>query len=642
MKLKKFSIPSFDLLITLAISFLAVIFSLSNEYQLLRIIFGFLMIFFSAGYPVFVLFFPKEKYSLNENIIGSSLISILLLFPAGVFTVAMEGIDANAIFSRHLTHSLTSLIILQIIFTYLVLIRRRKRTSLRKSTENTKISPILLISIAIYLFLTINNLNRADVRGDEYDLGYQAYNLVNGIFAARKAYTISFDGHPPLTMHVKHFTMQVLNPSGLDQIKDWEFRVSEIIFGILTIIISYSFSEKFLNRKIAGLTSIILSVNNYLVFMGRFFERSIYIAPFAIASIYWLFKYKNSKESKHLTFSGILLGGAFLVKASAIATLIPIAFFLYLWKRNKLLVLKFLLIVTLMYTPVLIFNLGSYLTTGYLDTNFSRLIGKTHPHATPLPENRLVTNPAAIISLLTDQYSLPLMVLFLSSIIWSIYKKRNSSVHQFMIFWIISILTFFTLTVVRAYYMVFITIPFSILAANMISSIKKKNVIISIIFFFVLFYSAIYSYKTNIDSSYVISKEYDDAGRTGTPFLIPSLNRHFSISARAWTENRGWKNLIVALDQKLKPEDCLIVKNNLDNLAVRRYLWTNDLVKEHFFAQTYPTRYNRCPLYNQGFVGSLYFLSDKTNEAGRIVETITDDLGNPRFYLFQLEKGNYS
>jgi len=601
---------------------------------ILRILFGFIYVFALSGYSLVVIFWPKKLPSFSQIFIASTIFSLLLLYPAGVLTTIIEGQSTQAIFQRHLPNSIFSLFTIHIFISLVALFRRSKIKSKFVFKAPPKPNLILILALVIFAFMSLTNLNRADVLQDEYDLAYQAYNLSDGVLAARKAYTLSFSGHPPLMLHIKHFSMQILNPNGLDNLKDWQFRVVESVLGALTIIYSYILTRKHLGSKAAALVALLLSVNNYLVFMGRFFERSIYLTPFSLASIYWVLEHLQNKKSIYLILAGISLGAALLVKVSGITVLASVLLLLLIFKKKYKTTLIILSITSAMYLPVIFYNLGAYLTVGRLDTNFSRIFNVDHPFATTLPENPLLTNPEIIMSLLIDQFSTPVFILFAISLFWVLHKKNKSSLEVAMLLWFGSTLIFFSLTVVRAYYMVFIAIPLTIFSALFFANLTSRFPKLSLTVVIIMIYSAYYSYNTNINPTYSVSTLHNDSGSSHMPPTPFDPTRHFSLSARAWTESRGWKILAPELSSTLKEGDCLSVDESLDNFGTRRYLWTNDKVKEYYLGTDYQRRFPDCAA-NSTENKTEYYLSHIQPTDGIPFQTIKDDFGNKPFYLYK-------
>ena len=130
-----------------------------------------------------------------------------------------------------------------------------------------------------------------------------------------------------------------------------------------------------------------------------------------------------------------------------------------------------------------------------------------------------------------------------------------------------------------------------------------------------------------IDESVVVKR---------TPF------QHYSIAARSWSEEVGYKRLQSALDQTVRSGDCVIVSESLNPLAVRRYLGLNDEIKKYYLGQEYPSRYPSCPSDLSRVRGKVYMVSEDRNQPGSLIIIVSDHLGNDRFFLFELAKGNFA
>lgn len=626
MKWKTPLLQSLDLLTALAVGAFALWFSQFNDLWLPRVVFGFVFVFLASGYSASRLL--PENASLLERIITSTLLSLLLTYPAAVLTVIVEGQSPRAIFGRHLSNSIASLFIFSILLSAWI---ARKKTLRPRFTKFPK---LLLIPLAIYALLSFVSLNRADVFGDEYDLGYQAYNLVDGILAGRKAFTLSFSGHPPLVMDIKHFSMNILQPIGLDKLSDWQFRVSEALLGLLTIISVYALLKELYSEKAAFFGAILLSVNNYLVWMGRIFHREMYLTFFMAVSLYFISKgIKTGKRVYHL-LAGISIGASLLSKESAAVLLLALGIWA-LWVKPRIGVLQTIITALLVFVPVIVYNVAAYQTTGYADVFFSNIFGFQRPGATPV-ESEPLRNFFSLLSLLWDIYSPLISLAFLVSLAFFLVKK-NTMEEKLFLLWIAISLAFFSFTAIRSYYFLFMTIPLIVFLTKFLERLPSRpGAALTAI---LLIYSTLYSYNTNINRGY--SRAEDIGSIDGPMILYHPVSTHFSLAARSWVEEVGYKNLQATLDGKIAIGDCLIVSDTMNSLAVRRYIGHADKIKEHYLGPDYPARYPKCPRDVGLIQGSVYFLSNKREGFGNLETVISDHLGNEQFFLYKLQKGTY-
>ena len=153
-------------------------------------------------------------------------------------------------------------------------------------------------------------------------------------------------------------------------------------------------------------------------------------------------------------------------------------------------------------------------------------------------------------------------------------------------------------------------------------------------------YSLFYSTNTNIARGY--SRVESIGGIDGSIIVSHPITQHYSLAARSWVEEVGYKRLQAFLDMKMSGRNCLIVSEAMNPLAIRRYLGFKDAVKEHYLGPNYLSRYPRCPRNTRQVLGEIYLISNKRSESGELEAIVTDHLGNERFYLYVLSKGDYA
>ena len=612
-----------DIVIALLTGLIALATAKLPQLALLRVLFGFLFVFLGSGYSLTRLL--PQGASIPQRIIVAAMGSLLLLYPAAVFTVLYEGQSPQAIFGIHLTHSLFALLILSSLLTAFVLTR-----------HVNKIKPdafpvVLVLPLALYGLVTFWNLNRADVFGDEYDLGYQAYNLVDGIRAGRQALTISFSGHPSLAMDIKHFSMNILEPNGLDRLQDWQFRVSEGMVAILTIIVAYVLGAEIFSNRVGLITALLLSVNNYMIWMGRIYHREMYLTFFMTAAVFFYLIAKRRKERIYWLLSGLAFGGSLLVKETGLLLcIIPISDLIFS-AQNRKKALWICLIALVMFLPVIAFNIAAFFKTGYADVFFSNLLGDLRPGATPIHTTPIL-NLYSILSYLLDIYSPLIFEVFVVGLSLSVMAKRMNGT---LLLWLGASIVFFAVTSIRAYYFLFFTVPLVMTASDILNSVPKtmRNVIFALI----VGYSLFYAVNTNLARGFSAA---DSIGRVDGSLIVKrTLAQQYSSSVRSWSEEVGYKRLQQVLDKTIRPGDCLLVSFEMEPLAVRRYLGINDQVKEHYLGKNYPSRYPNCPGDPNRVEGTVYMVSENQYQPGSLFMTVTDHLGNDRFYLFRKSVG---
>jgi len=593
------------LFLGLVLGFLSLATSVTTVPDPLRWLVGLTFIYLLSGYPLGLLLLPRAG-SFPERILISSGLSLMLTYPAGFLNVLREGQSAEAIFGYHLTGSIFFLLVFYIASVALLCWRKREAF---KEKIVLEFGPnwIVIIPLALSVFFNFYQLDRADLNGDEYDLGYQAYNLVDGVFAGRKAYTLSFSAHPPLSTYIQHYTMNVLDPSGLESLSDWMFRAGPALVGALTVIVIYTLVLEIVkNRFFALLAGVFLATNNYQLFLSRIYHREAFLTFFVVLLIYILIRYIGAKDKRFLLLAGLFSGASLLVKMAAIIPLTTtVIYLLNRFKRKSFVPVSYYLTVALLvFSPVLIYNLGAYLLTGHTDIFFSRIFGTpTHPGASKAVSDMLL-NGRNIVLLLVDQYGLVLALVFGLSVISSFQRMY----FLFLLFLLTTVI-FFILNVVKVYYLSFLTPILIIFLTVCCKSFLEKNRIIGLfVVSLILLYSLSYSSKTFLDRSFVVSEKYTEI----FPNPANNLSRHYSLTTRGFLEDRGWKRLQQELSLVYLPADCLDVDSNNHPLHLRRYLGVADRIKEYYLGKDYPRSYRLCS--EGSFTGRRWLISVNDRE----------------------------
>lgn len=486
----------------------------------------------------------------------------LWCYPASVLGTFFEGQSAHAIFSTHY-FSVVIFIFLSITsFVYLF------------KHENFKVDKKIcwvIVPLVLSLFLNFYQLDKPNLNGDEYDLGYQAYNMVDGIYAGRKAYTLSFSAHPPLALDISHISMQLLNNRGIDNLEDWQYRLAPALLGSLTVAVFFLLIFKLKNNLwLALVCSILLATNSYHIFLSRIFQREAFLTFYLVIFLYFLLV-------RSYFLASFFLGGAFLVKATAVIFL-PL-----LLIGQKINFKKFTPFI-LLTIPIVIYNFGAYLTTGYTDIFFSRIFRtSTHPGASIMTFHAY-NNFVDIVKLLCDQFSSVTFFIGIIAIFYTfIYKRREHAAKLFLCFAAVSLIFFF-FNGVKVYYLSFLAIPWSYFIGAMIFDLKKKGIFL---FLIVLMFSLNYVYNTFYSGNFLTSVKYTE--------IIPETSfKNHSLTTQGFLEERGWKRVVDKLNAEYKAGDCLLFEPEKFPLQIRRYLGLNDKIKEFYLGKDYFRKYQIC------------------------------------------------
>lgn len=531
--------------------------------------FGIPLIFIFWAFPLTI--FLSDSKSLIKNIFLSSAISILLLYPLTWLIILIEGQSGLAIFQSHKELEMILIVSLNLFFSLFTFKKFKDHFEIDLNKSN-----IFYISLfALTAFLLFLKLNRADLAVDEIDLGYRAYDLVDGMLAGRKAFLLSFYDHTPLALIANGFSMQVLNNSGFENLQDWMIRFANafvilLSYGTWTLVF-----QKHLKKDHAKIAALLLAVSVPFLFSGKIFLREGFITFYL--GIFFLF-IENWKVAT------LALGSILLTKSVDF----PIVLFgLFLIPKKE--IKKSILWIFIMVIPILIYNIGAYLETGYMDILSSKIFGINNPagytgsraHAGTISEDL-----KTIFLSLADQITIPALGLLILGAALSIKDKK---LNKFTILLVLMLL-YYSLVGVRAYYLVYMAHIYAILISFPLSKIKSSYLKIS--FTALLFiYLSFYSYKTFYDSSYTQEANWNDSGRSG--MISPELNllQDHSYTLRAWSESRGWKDLKGNIAAFNINDPVLVLDKNLDELHLRQYLNIMQTVKKFYLGENYQETY---------------------------------------------------
>jgi len=587
-----------DLLSVFCIGLLSILSALGGITTLLWV-FGILFAFFLSGYPLTLVFISKP-IGIFKRLTLSFAFSLILHYPAGFLNVVLEGKEAA--FSPHLTGFLSILTLLTILFCFLAAWRREDSFTLKNVLPSLKrkarLKKFIISILVLSLFLNFYNLGRAEIYGNEYSIGFKAYDLVDGNTPGRDAYFISQKDHSPLALYNTFAAMQILEPGGFYKLQPWMFRFASALTGFMAVLLFYIFAREFLSELNSSIAAGIFASSNYIVWMSRTLLREIFLVFFMLLTLYLFYKFvfssskaKNAPHSGAL-LTGIALGAAMLVKFPAIV-LVPTIFVFIIFKRRDLLrrFIFICIIALVVFSPVIVFNIGAYIKTGYMDIAFSKILGLEHAYLQDLQNYPgraySLENLSGLIYLLADQYSLPLFLLFVGGAFLSFAKLFNKRfccgngyteemlgeesgrdiAFLMLIFLLLNILLVWRQGF-RSYYLPHLTIPFVLLTIWTLSTIKTK--ISTALLLALIIYSTFFTYNTHISEAYTfIPSSSGELGTSGSTLPEPSLM--FSKSARKATEEYGYSEMANLLMEVASPGDRVLLDESINPLAKEWY-----------------------------------------------------------------------
>ena len=375
-------------------------------------------------------------------------------------------------------------------------------------------------------------------------------------------------------------------------------RLLSIIFGALSILALYLLTKEMFNKKIALISSVLLTFSSYHILM-TLTELDVAMVFFILFSSYFLIKYLKENKLKYYVISAIILGTGILVKNIG-ALFIPAyltAILIYpkiknkeriLSKKNMKLLAIFLLIMFIIAMPTLIFNYILYQEKGLTDLQFSRFLSGEDKGIYQSIANTI--QPFSLKVLLVNydngtpgilkalqhywNYSIFLLITFLIGIPIALKKNREWTIYLLILF-IIPFIFLAGTSLLEKHFIFGVPIfcIFSSLAIEKISRFSKKNsryIILGLIIIF-LFISLT---KLQFQGKNVIQKtiEYKQDNIEEDSLVIIDSRVYngrtaFMFNDRNYLETNYLPELIPQLnqptDQKIKvyliecvPDDC--------------------------------------------------------------------------------------
>ena len=500
----------------------------------------------------------------SDRIVFSLGASAALLYPLGFLNLLYEGTEE--IFRIHLR----SQVLIIVSFCSVLLFLGRKRFEEVRLTPPRGvgwIAALVIVSVALLLF----KIQIPDITVDEYEMGYRSYDLYDGPTGLRRALFISTNDHPPLFHYVTHTMMNLLEPRGFEYCSKLALRSGPAAVSLMTIIVFFFLVERIFTFRMAVLSSLLLVVNNGFIWQGRIYLYESVLSFFVTIFVYFLFLALITRRSIWLTISGFFAGCCILTKASGFLTF-PLLLLAVHQRFPPREVARAVVFALVLFSPVIIFNIGFYVTMGYTDVFFSRILGTPNPimgnmqsyHAFGITEKAV-----SFLYLLADLQSPVLFALVMIGLIMALSTSNLSEPLGWVaVWWLVSTL-FFVMLGVRAYYVAPLFPPSMILVGSFFERYKQTS-FIQVLMAIVVLYSLTYLILTNYDDEFFILS--GDVGRTGHP--RPGLNLHRSSAARAWSKVWGFDQLSSRLESIIisKTASRIIVDPDLEWVVDQWYV----------------------------------------------------------------------
>lgn len=578
----------------------------------LRQIAGLLFVILGPGYVLTTLIFPKENdLTVGERVMYSIAASLFLVYPAGFLNVLLiEGQDD--IFRPHLIGFLGILMGITFGLILLGIGRRRKEKIIvfrpwKGVRFNRFVMGLGVLALAA-LTLRLIHLTGASVNQDEFEIGYRAYDLVDGMQAGRRAYFLSGTDHSPLGFYLWHAFYNLLSPFGFYTLNDAMLRLPAVFMGLLAWggggILAH---DLFKNKKITLTFLALLAVDQYAVFASRLGipQDLATLTFFMIVSVRAAFRYWEKPTPSNALWAGTCFGVVLLVKFSAVL-LVPLFLAGWLIMRHQRKVadgIRFLGASLALFSPVMIYNLGTYLAENYLDVSFAkiaRLFDAEVNSLMPASDTIYGGGIAPFQSLyefqflLMDQWNLLVYASVAVAIGAALISLGRKESHRFalimLLLWIASALLFFSLNGFRAYYAAFLSVPALLLLAAQLQKWQKNALLKHCLLGLVLLYSTLYTFQTHVRIGNHLNE--GEKGRLGYGIIVSEpLARPYSLSTLGMLNDKGLTELREALNTQAKEGDTLVFDPRINDLLIRWYFHSGDEVRRFYLGDAYEDHY---------------------------------------------------
>ncbi|MAF13928.1 MAG: hypothetical protein CMI53_03475 [Parcubacteria group bacterium] len=256
---------------------------------------------------------------------------------------------------------------------------------------NSRYFAILFLIVILAGVLRFYDLDRADVINDEVIIGFRSIGLID-FFSSPYQTTpwewfsdvptwakISFHDHPPLIFLIQHLSFLIFGQT------IFALRLPFVLAGIGSVLLLYFIGKQLFNKQIGIIASLLLAVSSYHVWVSRTGLQESMVIFFSLLAFYFFIKVIDSHKYYQW---GIVLGLTLLTKHTALI-LLPIFFsYLLFFKRTVFKDKRFwlaILLIAILFSPVIIYNLKLYQARGYFDLQYSYLFNQEVPDWESLP-----------------------------------------------------------------------------------------------------------------------------------------------------------------------------------------------------------------------------------------------------------------
>lgn len=289
-------------------------------------------------------------------------------------------------------------------------------------------------------------------------------------------------------------------------------RLSSLIFGTLSILLIYILAKELFHRKAGLIASILLTFSPFHILM-TLGEHDITLTFFAMLTIYFLVLFARHKKYNSLLLSTISFAIAILIKPVALLG-VPayILLFLHIVLKNRLTTKPYLIryaltliILIIMISPILVYNLLLFQDKGKVDIQFFRFLDIDVPEFHSFAETAKGFSLNNLLDFglkqATSFYYLLDPIIFVLGILGIIISfKKNTEWTLFLLVYFFTHFIFLAGTAILQWHFIFGVPVLILFSSNLLDSIYHKIKIKKLYFLIIILLVIINLYLVNSNS----------------------------------------------------------------------------------------------------------------------------------------------
>lgn len=245
-------------------------------------------------------------------------------------------------------------------------------------SKNKLLIIILILAAGLRLF----SLSQGDTVSDEVLYGFRAIGLMD--FDEAETQTtpmewldpdipswtkLSFHDHPPLVFYIQYIFIKIFGEN------NFALRFPSALLGIASVYTLYLIGKLLYTQKIGLIAAALLGTALNHVYISRIGLQESYVIFFLLFVSYLFLK--SLRNDKYLVGAGIALGFAFLTKYTTFVLAPIFLTYLLIFRRDYFLKKTFWIgafLAIMIFSPVIIYNLKLYQSTGHFDFQLSYVL----------------------------------------------------------------------------------------------------------------------------------------------------------------------------------------------------------------------------------------------------------------------------